>query len=110
MSMDAFRTFLDAAADDARIAEGARRAAGDGEGAESVRSLAAYAREAGYDVVPDDVAAFDHAMRSEGELSGSELDSVAGGGPLKDVSGWLDSALATVKQGLALPFGLMSRR
>ena len=110
MSMDGFRTFLDAAGSDPRIAEGARRAVGDREDVEAARALAAYARAAGFDVAVDDVAAFDRAMRGDAELSSAELDGVAGGGPIKDVSGWLDGALATVKQGIALPFGLMARR
>lgn len=107
MSMDGFRMFLEAAGNDPRIAEGARRAVGEREDTEGAQGLAGYARAAGYDVAAEDVAAFDRAMRSEGDLSAAELDALAGGGP---IASWLDGALATVKKGIGVPIDILTRR
>lgn len=98
--MDTPKTFLDAAAHDPRIARRPRHAAEGREGREVFRALAAHARGAGYDVGADDVAAFDRAMRGDAGLSAGEIEGIAGGGPLKDVSSWLDGTLATVKTGI----------
>ena len=82
MSRQGLEAFVTAAQGDPALADGAARAAAGRGEAESLHAVASFARERGYDVGEDELAAAwrEASMaRTDGELSDSELGAVSGG-------------------------------
>lgn len=77
MTTEAVYNFAKAMQADEKMARGLIAATGQKQGAEAAEAFAAYAREQGFAVTGQDVAALQ--SNAEGTLSEAELDGVAGG-------------------------------
>jgi hypothetical protein len=80
MTKQALADFANTLGCNTQMARGLAAAIGDRQGDEAAEAAAAYARERGFVVTPEDVAALQATAGDEaGSLSDDQLDTVAGG-------------------------------